>query len=287
MSRQRIGRRQLEEIRAGLADRDMQIAATVATHRFLTTRQICRFHFTDKLTETAALRSANRTLDKLRELRVLVALDRRIGGVRAGSGAYVWSLGHVGARLLEQAKAAEGLPSRYREREPSITFLKHTLAVAEVSLRLCEAARAGHITILAIQHEPDCWRAYGAPGGGTARLKPDLAVVSATDDFEDHWFFEIDLATEPPSRVVRACLGYQAYHRTGIEQQRLGLFPAVVWIVPSARRKETIERHMKKDKVISVRLFRVITLDELETLLARGAACPDPALTRAEIDRDP
>lgn len=280
MSTQRIGRRQLDEIRASLTERDMQIAATVATHRFLTTRQICRFNFADKPTQTAALRSANRSLDKLRELRVLIALDRRIGGARAGSGSYVWSLGQVGARLLRQSKVAEGLPSRYREREPSITFLKHTLAVAEVSLRLCEAARAGHIALLATQHEPDCWRAYNAPGGGIARLKPDLAVVSATDDFEDHWFFEIDLATEPPSRVVRACLSYQAYHRSGIEQHRLNLFPAVVWIVPSARRKETIERHLKKDKAICTRLFRVITLDELENLLARGAACPDPAFDR-------
>ena len=287
MSNHRVGRRQLEDIRTGLADREMEIIATVGAHRFLTTQQICRFHFTDHLSKTAALRSANRTLSKLRDLRVLVALERRIGGVRAGSGAYVWSLGVIGARLLQKASALEGIRSRYREREPSVTFLRHTLAVAEVSLRLREAARRDRISILGIEHEPDCWRAYSAPGGGIARLKPDLAVISATDNFEDHWFFEVDLATEPPSRIVRTCLNYQGYYRSGVEQQRLGLFPAVVWIVPSTRRKETIERHMKKSETISARLFRVITLDEMELLLSEGAACPDPALTGAEIDRDP
>jgi len=279
MSTQRVGRRQLESIRESLTDRDMEIVETVAIHRFLTTRQICRFHFTDKSTKTAALRSANRSLVKLRDLRILVSLDRRIGGVRAGSGSFVWGLGQIGARLLHETKRAEGAPARYREHEPSTTFLKHTLAVAEVDLRLTEAARASRFAITDIQHEPTCWRAYNGSGGGTLRIKPDLAVVSATEDYEDHWFFEVDLATEPPSRVLRTCLSYQEYQRSGTEQRRLGLFPAVAWIVPTTRRKESIESRLKDDRAIDVRLFRVITLDGLETLMERGAASesPEPA----------
>jgi len=282
MSQQRVGRRQLGTIQESLSDRDIEITETVAIHRFLTTRQICRFQFMEKPTKTAALRSANRVLAKLRDLRVLVSLERRIGGVRAGSGSYVWGLGPVGARLLNQANQVEELPVRHRAHEPSLTFLKHTLAVAEVALRLAEAQRAGRFAIMDIQHEPACWRAYNGSGGGTLRIKPDLAVVSATEDFEDHWFFEVDLATEPPSRVVRTCLSYQEYHRSGVEQRRVGLFPAVVWIVPTAHRKETILLRLKDDRTIDVRLFRVITLDELETLTERGAACDDPALAEAK-----
>ncbi len=277
MSQQRVGRRQLETIREGLADRDLKIVETVSTHRFLTTRQICRFHFKDKPTKTAALRSANRVLSKLRDLRMLVSLERRIGGVRAGSGSFVWGIGPVGARLLNQANQVDELPVRHRAHEPSLTFLKHTLAVAEVSLRLAEATRAGRFTLIGIQHEPACWRAYNGSGGGTLRIKPDLAVVSASDDFEDHWFIEVDLATEPPSRVIRTCLSYQDYQRSGAEQRRLGLFPAVVWIVPTAHRKETIESRLKDDRAIDVRLFRVIALDELEALMERGAAYENPA----------
>jgi hypothetical protein len=248
----------------------MKIVASVAMYRLLTTRQICRLHFADKATETAALRSANRTLDKLRGLRLLVPLQRRIGGVRAGSGAYIWSLGHVGARLLQRADNVDGRPQRRREFEPSSTFLEHTLAVAEVCLRLTEAAQRGDVTLVGIQHEPTCWRAYTGPGGGVARLKPDLAVVTATDEFEDHWFFEVDLATEPPSRLIRASLSYQEYRRSGVEQRRLGLFPAVVWIVPTTRRKLTLEAHLKAQGAISPGLFTIITLDELEGLVQAG-----------------
>lgn len=114
------------------------------------------------------------------------------------------------------------------------------------------------------------------------RLKPDLAVVTATEAFEDHWFFEVDLATEPPSRVVRACQNYQAYRQSGIEQRRLGLFPAVVWIVPTGRRKATLESHMDQHDAISARLFTVITLDELETLIEHGAACATPEQAEAD-----
>lgn len=85
--------------------------------------------------------------------------------------------------------------------------------------------------------------------------------------------------------MVRACLNYQAYRQSGIEQRRLGLFPAVVWIVPSGRRKETIESHLKQHEAISPRLFRVITLDELEGLLQHGAASAGAAQAEAENDR--
>lgn len=76
---------------------------------------------------------------------------------------------------------------------------------------------------------------------------------------------------------MRTCLNYQEYQRSGTEQERLGLFPAVVWIVPTARRRQTIEIHLKENPAVDTRLFRVITLDELETLMEHGAACEDPA----------
>lgn len=103
------------------------------------------------------------------------------------------------------------------------------------------------------------------------RLKPDLAVSTASVDFEDYWFLEIDLATEPPSRVVRACLNYEAYRRSGIEQRRLGIFPAVVWIVPTPRRKEILETRLNSDKQITNGLFHVVVLDEFEALIRGGA----------------
>lgn len=271
MNSARIGRRQLEKIQGNLTERDLEILRSVAAHHFLTTSQICRLCFAETTSPTAALRSANRALARLCEQRTLFPLDRRIGGVRAGSGSYVWGVGTAGARILERMNASEEDPRRFREYEPSTVFLEHTLAVAEVSVRLQEAARRGELAIIGIEYEPASWRAYVGSGGGTLRVKPDLALVTATKEFEDHWFLEIDLATEPPSRIIRTCLSYEAYRRSGEEQRRRGIFPAVVWIVPSLKRKEVIESRLGTTGGIDAGLFTVVTLDELEPLLRRGA----------------
>jgi hypothetical protein len=272
MSRPRIGRRQLEGIRANLTDRDLDILKSVATNRFLTSGQIRRLFFFDKPTRAATVRSTNRTLAKLADLQLIDALKRRIGGVRAGSSAHVWSLAPAGGRLLETTGGFDGIANRVREYEPTPTFLEHNLAVAEVCLTLSEAERRGDITVLELQREPDCWRAYSASGGGVARLKPDLAVVTASGDFEDHWFLEIDLDTEPPSRIVRTCFRYEAYQSSGEEQERLGVFPAVVWAVLSSERKSTLQQRIASESRLRPGLFGVCLLGDLLPLMQTGMA---------------
>lgn len=266
----RTGRREVEVIGKSLSDGDLAILGSVAKHRFLTTNQICRFHFTDKPTKTAALRSANRTLARLRELRLLVNLQRRIGGVRAGSGSFVWTLGITGARILNNGDADGSTSGRYREHEPTTTFLEHHLAVAEVHLVLQTIAAGQAIALSNLQLEPTCWRSYLGLGGEMRWLKPDLAATTTTDDFEDHWFFEIDRGTEPPSRVLRKCQQYRGYQATGIEQRRIGVFPAVVWIVPSSKRVQSLQIYLKEHEVMSDQLFSFITLDQLGDLVVSG-----------------
>ncbi len=272
MAYRRISGRELDRIQQRLSTRDSAILGVVAEHRYLTTKQISRFIFVDKPTETAALRAANRTLSKLADLLILQSLQRRIGGVRAGSGGYVWHLTDAGARLLRKETGTEGgNTSRQRSIEPSSTFLEHTLAIAEVHLHLRQATSEANITLRPPQLEPDCWRAYVGSGGGTLRLKPDLAITTLTGDYEDHWFIEVDRDTEPPSRIIRKCLQYQEYQRTGTEQHRIGVFPAVVWIVPGTIRREQLQRRLSAEPAISKRLFTVVTLDHLASLISEGA----------------
>ncbi len=80
---------------AGLADqlteREWNILATLATLRMACTRQIETLHFTDAST-LANARHARRVLAKLAMLGLVSRLERRVGGVRAGSAGYVWSL---------------------------------------------------------------------------------------------------------------------------------------------------------------------------------------------------
>lgn len=253
-----------------LGDRDWLILSSVQGFRFLTTRQIARRHFNHERGPGPIPRNANQALARLRELGLLSNLDRRIGGVRAGSGGYVWQLTELGDRALK-THLGQKRHSRLRPYEPSTSFLDHTLAVAEVVITLQEISSNGPVAVLHFQLEPECWRSYLGPSGETRTLKPDLAVVTKSSGFEDHWFIEVDQATEPPNRVIRKCLQYQEYLATGREQARVDLFPAVVWAVPNERRRDQLSRRLRDEAVIDPRLFTVATTNDIEELVVVGA----------------
>lgn len=270
MSGPRVSRARLHGIRGTLSDRDMEVLESVATNRFLTTHQIRRLHFTDHETNAAAIRSANRALARLTTLGLVDHLERRIGGVRSGSDSHVWTLTEVGARLLRSTSEFDEPPKRYRAHEPTLTFLEHTLATAEVCVSLTEAERGGGFSIVELLREPDCWRAYSGRHGGVTQLKPDLSLVTVCGEYEDHWFLEIDRCTEPPSRIVRACEKYEAYRQTGAERKRIGIFPAVVWVTPDAKRCTTLRSHITRTPGLDHRIFAVVNATDLPALIKAG-----------------
>jgi len=144
-------------------------------------------------------------------------------------------------------------------------FAKHTLAIAELDLQL---RGIEGVTVTRVQFEPACWREHKG-----CRLRPDYFVVTANGDYEDHWFFEIDLSTETLALIVSKCEQYQDYYLSGVEQDKSGIFPRVVWVASDSKRKGGIQRHIRAS--ISLRykdLFIVILPDELEHLIRKGAA---------------
>ena len=132
--------RAVAEVAAALSSRDQAILRSVGELRFMTTKQIERLHFTDHATPLAAARICRRVLNRLQETRLLNHLDRRVGGVRAGSAGYIWTLGLVGDHVLRHL-AGDGI--RQRLKEPSTTFVDHTLAIAEAHVGIVEASRNG------------------------------------------------------------------------------------------------------------------------------------------------
>lgn len=102
-------------------------------------------------------------------------------------------------------------------------------------------------------------------------MKPDLFAITLCDSYEDRWFFEIDLATESPIKIIEKCQRYHQYYRSGLEQKQYGVFPLVVWIVPDGARKESITTHIRTEFAKLPKIFAVITTDELETLLRQNA----------------
>ena len=271
MNDQRIGRSKLELLAREISDRDFEILKSTREYRYLTTGQLRRLHFRGAISDIAALRSANRILAKLKDLDLLRPLNRRIGGVRAGSASFVWALSPTGSRLLDMQECADN-PKRKRFREPSPSFLEHTLACSELSIRLLEMGfLEKSATLIKQELEPNCWRNYNGLGGVARTLKPDLYTITSTGEYEDHTFWEVDLATESPSQVIRKCEQYIAYRRSGIEQRRSGVFPSVVWLVPGDKRKSSLKRHISEMRGGNADIFTVITMDELYVLVELGA----------------
>ena len=263
----RVSQKLLEEIAATLSERDTKILSAVRHCRYLTTRQTQRLYFTNAATSGAGLRAANRNLHKLKGLGLAETLTRRIGGVRAGSGSLIWYLTQAGERLLRLSdKGAHTIRNFF---EPSSYFLAHTLAVAECYVQLTEICGSRSLKLVKVEQETDCWRYYNHKGKITS-LKPDLFAVTNCDDYEDRWFFEVDLKTEAPITIVEKCHRYHQYYQSGLEQKQHEVFPIVVWIVPDVIRKETIISYIRDEFKRYSKIFIVITPDELEKLIRQG-----------------
>src|ERR1700687_5889450 len=93
----------LAKIKTSLNDRDRAVIESLRVIKVATGRQLQRLHFIHS-TGRANTRATNRLLERLTRLAVLSRLDRRVGGIHAGSAGYVYSLGVVGLRLLDQAR---------------------------------------------------------------------------------------------------------------------------------------------------------------------------------------
>lgn len=259
MSAPRKGRRQLARLAMDLSERDRTIVRNVSDLRLATASQLERLHFLvpdQHATALTAARTARRTLERLTRDRLLVRLERRIGGMRAGSASFIYALGPVGQRVL-----GEDGPRR-RFREPSAVFVAHTLAASELYVRLHEAAHSGELQLLAgIEPEPACWRNV-VTGTGRTFLKPDLFVVAGNDEYEYRWFVEVDLGTEHAPAIVRKCRAYEAYYRSGTEQAEHGVFPRVLWVAQDDRRAERLGRVITGGSDLTDGLFVVTTADQ-------------------------
>jgi len=264
---QRVSKRQLLDLDRRLGERDRKLLHAIQKYRYLMTGQVQRLLFTDAANASAGLRAASRNLKKLNEYGLINSLSRRIGGVRAGSSSLVWYITHAGERLL-RLRNNRAYPIR-RQYEVSAYFLAHTLAVAEISIQLIEICRKHEPKLIALQLEPECWRVY-SNAGVSLSLKPDLYVATMTEEYEDRYFLEVDLATESPAKIIEKCQKYHAYYRSGLEQEESEMFPLTVWIVPNVARKGKLLIHLREAFDKQPRLFAVITAEELEHLILEG-----------------
>ncbi len=266
----RIAGARLHDVAGELSARDWSVLEDVARVRLLCTRQVERLHFTEGSQLTQARRS-RRTLERLNELGVLHRFERRVGGVHGGSAGFVYGLDTLGQRLLDTRGPAGGIRRR-RPWEPSALFFRHVLAVSKLYVELREAERGGSLELLSFDAEPACWRLYLGLGGETSTLKPDASVAVGVGAFEEHAFVEVDLGTESLSVIRRKAEAYVRYWQTGREQSMRGVFPRVLLLVTSERRRELLVKTLTGLPAEHSHLFVVAKFSGAVGVLAGGPA---------------
>ena len=153
-----------------LSSRDIALLKSLSSLRLATSQQLERLHFREGSTATQA-RRCRRALQRLVEQRLLGRLERRIGGVRAGSAGFIYCLAPKGYQVLNlHAGGTKG--HYYRRPEPSRHLVEHTLAGSELYVQLVEASQQGRLELLHYQSEPDCWRSYLGSGGPAGLSRP-------------------------------------------------------------------------------------------------------------------
>jgi hypothetical protein len=247
--------RGVAQVRERLSERDLGVIRQVAELRLMSARQIQAVHFpaAEHDNEPAATRARQRVLERLTRERLLIRLERRIGGVRAGSAGFVLALGPVGQRVL-----AGGGPRR-RSYEPTLRFVDHTLAIAQLVVDVTVASRQGLLDVLDTQAEPRSWREFSGIGG-RHWLRPDAFLALGSGGYELRWFIEVDRSSESLPVVVRKCRLYADYYQSGKEQAAHGgVFPRVCWIVPDEQRAGRLRQVIARDRQLPEQLFVVTT----------------------------
>jgi hypothetical protein len=246
-----------------LSDRDLAILFDLARVRLLTGRHVQRLHFHDGSPLTQARRSRS-TLQRLSDRGWVIRLERRVGGVHAGSAGFTYGLSAKGQRLTAERGPAGGRRTR-RPWEPSLAFGDHLLAGSEIYVRLRELEATGKIEELEFQSEPDCWRYWSSVSGERLVLKPDAFIRFGEGDFEHAAFIEVDQATQSRTVIWRKGQTYSDYYHDGAEQRRLHYFPKVIFVTTSQERRGQIAEALARLDAEDWHLFQVQTMAETFT----------------------
>jgi hypothetical protein len=247
-----------------LSHRQLAVLADLDRVRLLSGRQIERLHFAGLATANARGSARRRTLGGLVSAGLVTTLPRRIGGERAGSAGLIYTLDARGHRLL-----AESEPYGHRIRRPwgiGWPFVQHTLDVAELYVRLRELEARRTIRLLHFAAEPASW--YRSPRGV---LKPDAWTVYETAEWEDHWWLEVDRATESLPTLDRKLAQYVAFAANG-QPGPLGVTPRVLLTVPNAARLTAAQRVIDNLPAPADQLIQLQTFD----FIFRPTARPPP-----------
>ena len=226
----------LRDLASRLSSRDHAILWDLHRLRLLPSPAVDVLHFAG-LAGSARARVRRRVMNRLTVWGLIAALERRIGGVHAGSSGLVYQLTPAGHRLLALDQGQDR-PLRHR---PSTAlgglFLDHVLTVIDLYVRLVVAGRVQGFTVPTFRTEPDCWLSTG-PGSW---LRPDAYTALDNGTHRDMWCIEVDRGTESIPRIrakLNAYRDFLTHGGTGPD----GVPPRVLCTAPDPTRATALSR---------------------------------------------
>lgn len=226
-----------------LSERDKEIITTLARVKLLTGRQLERLCFAPYPARTRD-HVRRRVLHRLVRLELVTTLERRIGGVRAGSHGLVYCLNRLGQRTADFLNGVTPDTRTRTPRTPGLAFLTHSLAVSESFVSLIEQCRITGARIRDFAAEPGCWW----PDGNGGLLRPDALVIVEDDRYEAATWLEIDQGTEHIGRIRGKLAAYERFARSGAAGPD-GLLPRVLFATPNAARAAAIAREIARQRL--------------------------------------
>ena len=264
MTTLRVGPAHVEWVSQRLTDRDWKIVESVNVVRLLTGQQIERLFFEDVAAVRSRIASSSRALQRLVAWRVLVPLPRRVGGAGRGSTSLAFALDSTGQRLMRERLLEAGqLPRVRRPGVPTERTVRHALAVSEALVSLTESAREHGFAVEKFVAEPASWWRNGLGGF----IKPDAYAVLTYGKVVDHWWLELDLATESLPTLKHQLASYVDFWDRG----QLGpseVMPRVAVAATTPERQQAIAR-VAEGLPDPPDLFHIVRTDELAHALYR------------------
>jgi hypothetical protein len=247
----------VEWIMQSLSERDWAIIETVNRLRLVEGHHLERLHFTD-LSGRSRQVVRCRVLKRLVDARVLLPLARRVGGAQPGSAKLAYALDSAGQWLMQLRANRQSSGSGHVRRPglPGDRFTAHVLTITELYVRLVERTRGSDITLDVFETEPACWW----PNGLGGRLKPDVYLALSTADVTDHYWPEIDLATESLPTVRSKLAAYVDFLNRG-EVGPADVVPRVLVTVPDEWRLEGVMGEIERLSALARTFITVVMFD--------------------------
>ena len=227
-----------------LPDRDRAVVSAVARFGQMSSKQIYELIFSD-----TSQTPCDRALRRLTAYKYLNRIERRmVGGLKGGSGQYVYQLGRRGFFLFNTG--------RYN---PARAVNYHSIAIVDSYLILRRLEADGALQILGYSTEPDCWVTIDRN-----ELKPDMFVEIQTTEPLKLWL-EVDMATEGQRQIKDKLVRYwRAFNDA--DSRVWPEFPLIVFVAVDDERAKELRWLIDQGAEQAQELFRVTTKDKLHTL---------------------